>query len=397
MRRLLPSLLTLWLAGGGTAIAGLPPDAPATVRTAYVAQQRALQDARNRAGLAKRRSEALERQAESVVADAERAAVERAALGARVDEAAADLDAAQARIVLVTRRQQALTQELDQRRLPLMRLAAALQIMARRPAELALTQPGSIADIAHVRILLETVLPDVRRRTAELRAAIDRSRTLRRQNEVAALALRTARTTLDNRRQQLAQAETSLRSAALRIDGAAASERERAIGLGERARDIIDQMDKDREADEVRSSLVALDGPSLLVSRAPVQRSRANRRPAYLLPVLAPVLEGTGELADNGVRARGTSFRVAPATPLIAPAAGKVVFAGRYRSYGRIVIIDHGAGWTSLLTGAAGLFVTEGAAVAQGDRIGVTGQSGGPVMVELRRRGRPVDIAALMR
>ncbi len=80
----------------------------------------------------------------------------------------------------------------------------------------------------------------------------------------------------------------------------------------------------------------------------------------------------------------------------MAPAGGKVVFAGRYRSFGEIVIIDHGAGWNSLLTGLSGLSVDVGQMVAMGTAVGSPDPASAGVTVELRRAGRPVDIIALL-
>ena len=80
----------------------------------------------------------------------------------------------------------------------------------------------------------------------------------------------------------------------------------------------------------------------------------------------------------------------------IAPTAGRVVFAGPYRDYGQILIIDHGGGWTTLITGLHRLTTRVGDAVRQGDPVGVTGARRSNITVELRRNGRPVDIIPLV-
>jgi septal ring factor EnvC (AmiA/AmiB activator) len=82
---------------------------------------------------------------------------------------------------------------------------------------------------------------------------------------------------------------------------------------------------------------------------------------------------------------------------VIAPAAGRVAYAGKFRDYGNIVIIDHGGGWTSLVSGLGTATVGVGESVAQGDMIGraAAGDSR-RVTVELRRRDRAVDMTALL-
>ena len=76
--------------------------------------------------------------------------------------------------------------------------------------------------------------------------------------------------------------------------------------------------------------------------------------------------------------------------------AGKVSFAGRYRSYGQIVIIEHGNGWNTLLTNLDAVQVAKGATVRQGDVLGTSGGGATEIGVELRKNGRVMDIAALL-
>ena len=80
-----------------------------------------------------------------------------------------------------------------------------------------------------------------------------------------------------------------------------------------------------------------------------------------------------------------------------APAGGIVRYARAFRGYRGIVIIDHGDGWTSLVTGLAAPQVRVGQRVAGGAPLGRAATGEEPqVTVELRRRGRPMDIAALL-
>lgn len=79
---------------------------------------------------------------------------------------------------------------------------------------------------------------------------------------------------------------------------------------------------------------------------------------------------------------------------IVAPAAGRVVAAGRDGSYGNRVIIDHGAGWTSLIAHLSSYNVRVGQDVEQGKSIAVMGNTG-TVYVhahqELRLNGVWVD------
>ncbi|MGC1470023.1 MAG: peptidoglycan DD-metalloendopeptidase family protein, partial [Sphingorhabdus sp.] len=117
---------------------------------------------------------------------------------------------------------------------------------------------------------------------------------------------------------------------------------------------------------------------------------------AYILPVAGRVVSGFGEINPTGYRERGIRFAVESGARVVAPAAGKVTFAGRYRSFGNIVIIEHGDGWATLVTGIERLGVESGVQVRLGAAIGNAGEEEPEIMVELRRNGRVIDIAALL-
>jgi septal ring factor EnvC (AmiA/AmiB activator) len=385
---------------------------PGTAPTSLVQERQALLAARRQSSAARERSGRLLARAQQATQDAERARRWAAALAARIQESEADIQAAQARIAIVARLQRDQNARLAQQEQPIVRLTAALQMMARRPTALALVQPGSIADAVHMRAVLGTVMPIIQQRTAGLRTELVRSRQLRAAAEQAAMSLRDSRAQLATRQADLGRLEASKRIASRDYQSDAGLEADRAVALGEKARDIVDLMDQLAIAGDVRAELASLAGPvprptQPMKAGAPaVDRPMAHTAlPPYRLPVVGMLVTGMGEVSESGVRARGLTIATQPGAQVVAPTAGRIAYAGHYRGYGQIVIIDHGAGWTSLLTGLARLSVDVGAAVVQGDPIGTVARSGQAqggvrgaptVTVELRRNGRPVDIVPLV-
>jgi murein hydrolase activator len=382
--------------------AGLAQDAALT--SASLAQERqSLTTARRQAREAARRSRQLEAQAKQATQDADRASRRAAALAARIQESEAEVQAAQARIAIITRLQRAQAQRLAERQQPIVRLTAALQLLARRPAALAVAQPGSISDAVHVRLVLNAVLPVIRARTAGLRAEIARSRNLRSVAEQAAEALEESRTQLAARQGELRRLETAKRIASRDYRSSAGLESDRALALGERARDIVDLMDELENTGVVRDRLAILPGPVLRPARpGDVAAPRADTAPsqsgtlAYRLPVVGQLVTGFGEVSESGVRARGLTLATQPNAQVIAPSAGRIAFAGYYRGFGQILIIDHGQGWTTLITNLHRLSVAVGNSVRQGTPVGIAAPSTTSVTVELRRAGRPVNIVPLL-
>ncbi|MEC8035086.1 MAG: peptidoglycan DD-metalloendopeptidase family protein [Pseudomonadota bacterium] len=374
-----------------------------TAGTTLAQEQQALKAARRQSDDARDRAALLAQQATAARDAAEQARRRAAAVAARIQQAEADIQAAQARIAIIARLQHAQAARLAAKQEPVVRLTAALQMIARRPLALALVQPGSVSDAVRLRAVLGQVLPVIEQRTAGLRAELARSRALRATAQQAADALDQAQRDRKAQQVELAALEAQKRLAARDYRANAGLESERALALGERARDIVDLMDRLEQAGDLRERLARLSGPLPRPARpdqagaAPAEAdARPSGPPPYRLPVVGQLVTGMGEVNDSGVRARGLTLVTQPGAQAIAPTAGRVVFAGPYRDYGQILIIDHGGGWTTLITGLHRLTTRVGDAVRQGDPVGVTGARRSNITVELRRNGRPVDIIPLV-
>jgi septal ring factor EnvC (AmiA/AmiB activator) len=350
--------------------------------------------AKREAAEAKRRSEQLERQAAQAIGVAQRAQAEAAALASRIEAAEAEITASQTRIGLIERLQAEQRARLAERQAPLIRLTAALQTMGRRPSALALVQPGSIDEVVHVRALLASTLPAIRARTAMLRAEVARGNDLRRQALLAAAAMDNSRRELQRRRIALARFEDRQRAKSESLLQTAGDESDRALAFGEEARDLAEREGTLAFQAQLRRRLASLPGPAMRpVNAPPPLPARASRR--YMLPVQGRLVTGLGEISDAGVHARGLTFETAPDAPVSAPRSGRIVYAGPFRSYGQVVLVDHGGGWISAITDLTGLAVKAGDAVAMGQAIGRAGPAR-RVSVELRRNGRPFPIVLLL-
>lgn len=387
------------------------PQAGASLAGTSLAEERAaLARATAQADQARKHGEALEARAASAAASADRTRDETAALAARIQQSEADLRAGQARIALIAAQQRAEAHRLAQRQRPIAHLTAALQQIARRSPVLALVEPGTVSEAVHRRIVLAQALPVILARTRDLRAELARSADLRRSAEVAASSLVKTRSTLIGQREALAAREQRQRLAARALHENAGIANERALAMAEQARDIGDLMDQIEAAGTVRDALLRLPGPTLRPNgpgapSAPPDAPTAalpgpapsTRPPAYRLPVVGEVVTGFGEVSSAGVRARGLTIATAPLATVVAPAGGRIAMAGPFRGYGRILIIEHGDGWTSLIANLGALTAVTGDLVRAGDPVGSAGPGHPQLLVELRHGEQPVDIAALVR
>ncbi len=353
----------------------------------------ALREAKKRAAAAEARSETLRQEAANAEATADRLVARRAALGAEIDAANAQIATARARIAVISRRQRVQAALLGEANAPMLRLNALLQNMTRQPVSLLLARPGDRRDYVRLRAAMASIEPVIASRTSALRDQMAMQRELQKQERVAISALGKARLDLASRSKALAALESDSRGKALSLNADAAIEFERAIGQGERARDLVERIDADRESGQIAAELAEYSGPQ---PRLGGGKARSESTGAFILPARGRVVSGFGELNPTGYRERGVRLAVETGARIVAPAAGKVTFAGRYRSFGNIVIIEHGNGWATLVTGIERLGVEAGSQVRQGTAIGNAGNEEPEIMLELRRNGRLIDIAALL-
>lgn len=355
--------------------------------------------ARREGEAARKRAEKLEARAREVTEQAEKTARDAAAVAARIQETEAAIAAQQARIDLIASQRAKLRAELAAKQDPLARLTGSLQRLSRRPPVLALLRPGTVREAVYMRALLDTVLPEVQARTADLRSEIERGRTLEQSAQAAEADLTQTEKQLRDRRQRLAALESQQRLASRKASGIAARESERALAFAEKARDLGDLVETMGKQGELREQLAGLPGPIMRPPRPEeaqvVEASQftppPEGLPSYMLPVTGRVVTGFGEDAPGQARSSGLVLATRANAQVVSPAPGRVAFAGPYRGYDRIVILEHDGGWTSLVTGLARLDVDVGEKVVTGSPLGMTGPGNPQVMVELRRDRDPVN------
>ncbi|MFV0644820.1 MAG: murein hydrolase activator EnvC family protein [Sphingomonadaceae bacterium] len=392
-------LSALVITGVGAAMLHAQRDAaPATQAETRAALLRAQEQAK----IAGQRGKQMEAEAGKATAAAEKTAREAAALAARIQQSEARIDISKARIALIQEQRATLKQRMAARREPLVRLTAGLQKMARRPLALSAFRPGTLQDAVYTRALLESTLPEVEKRTADLRDEIARGQKLEQETQRNVAAISGARQTLMTRRKALTAIESRLRLESRQASGEADREAERALALAEETRDLNQLMTRLDVAGALREELAALPGPVLrpatpanseTAPSAPRAVATASARPPsdFQLPVMGRTLTGFGAIEAGGQNSKSLALAPRAGAQVVAPASGRVVFAGRYSGYGRIVIIEHASGWTSLVTGLGRIDTQVGRQVVGGSPLGVAEIDRPVVRLELRRDGAPVN------
>lgn len=348
-----------------------------------------LQRARAEARAADLRVARLEQAAGRARGEAARLRARQLAAAEAIAAAEARISAGDAQRRLIAAQIAVRRQRLQAQQAPVAALLAGLAMMARRPPLLALASDSSLEEFVRVRLLLDTSLPVIRRRTAALASELAEGQRLERAALAARAGLARSRDELAARKRAFAQLEArALRSAAA-TGTAALGAGDVALAMGEDVERLSSEAERRRFAARIASQLAAL-GPAPL---RPVPAEGRMRGPplVYRLPAAARVVAGLGEVNSSGVRSRGLTLATRRGASVAVPAAGIVRFAGPFRDYDGIAIIDHGRGWMSLIVNVRSP-LAPGTKVAAGDQLG---RALGPLGVELSHNGRHVSPALI--
>jgi septal ring factor EnvC (AmiA/AmiB activator) len=199
------------------------------------------------------------------------------------------------------------------------------------------------------------------------------------------------------------------------------SERERTAELARQAgtlKELIERMEREitgaqraaeqaRKAEEAqiresreRFAQAAFRDPARLAPKMPFSEAKG----LLPRPVSGEVSREFGAADGYGGLTRGISIITRPRTAVVSPSDGWVAFAGPFRSYGRLLIINAGGGYYLLLAGMDQINVEVGQFVLAGEPVAMMGQgalvssaagaieSNDPVLyVEFRKDGGPID------
>ncbi|HEX8828380.1 MAG TPA: peptidoglycan DD-metalloendopeptidase family protein [Xanthobacteraceae bacterium] len=335
---------------------------------------------------------------------------------ARVREVEANINTTQERLGALDGQQRLLQNSLDQRHGVIVEVLAALQRMGQQPPPALMVRPEDALTAVRTAITLGAVLPEMRAQADALAGDLADMLNVRKQiveqrdqlaGDLNLLGREQLRMTLliDERQKKQAVVEQAL-----------TDERQRATDLAHQVdniKDLIAKMETGldsatraaREAnravtsDATQPELAALSDPGRLAPAV----SFADMRGHMHLPVNGVRIREFGGSDGLGGTQKGLSIAARPGGEITAPCDGWVVYAGPFRSYGQLLILNAGGGYHVLLAGMErisvdlGQFVLTGEPVAvmgggsQASPTGVTGAKQTVLYVEFRKDGAPID------
>ena len=333
----------------------------------------------------------LEQAAEAARGAAAIAAARRAVEAQAMLAADSRIALAEAQLAELQRQRQRLDARLAEARRPATALLAGLAEAGRRPAWLMLATAGGAEEQVRLAALVRALGPEVEKRSAALRGEAEALAATEAQQQAFRQQLAAERKSAVEAQQRFAAREREALGTARSRESEALAAGDAVLGRSERLALLTAESARRRAA---RSLAVSLAKLPPAVARPEPASERPERAPfAWSVPAGGAVIGGLGELADNGVRSRGLTLATVAGTQVVAPADGRIAFAGPFRRRAGVVIIDHGGGWATLLTDVRPS-VQVGERVTQGQGIG---RALGPVSAELFQNGRAAPAALIAR
>jgi septal ring factor EnvC (AmiA/AmiB activator) len=354
----------------------------------------------------------LKREIESIGEDRRQLNQQLIDTAARIRAAETDVAGAQERLKPLDTREQALRQSLEDRRGVMAEVLAALQRIGRHPPPALMVTAQDALQSLRSAMMLGAVLPQMRHEADLLIADLAELTQLRAQiagerdglaRDLMGLSLERQRLGLltDQRQKQQAESEQALDQ-----------ERRRAAELAHQAdnlKDLIGKLEQglglpgrpgeDKGAGG-RSSTALLSDPGRLAPAIAFTAAK-GRLP---LPINGVRIKEFGAPDGVGGSQKGLTIAARPGAQIIAPCDGWVVYAGVFRNYGQLLILNAGSGYHVLLAGMDRISVDPGQFVVTGEPVAVMGGGGGlvpaalaassgqPVLyIEFRKDGTPVD------
>jgi septal ring factor EnvC (AmiA/AmiB activator) len=333
----------------------------------------------------------------------------------RIRDVEATIDATQARLEPLDDQERLFQKSLDERRGVIVEILAALQRIGRQPPPALMVRPEDALQAVRTAITLGAVLPEMRGEADAL--AGDLSDLLRVRKEIVAqreaLAHDLDQLGRDQLRMSILIDERQKKQAV--AEQALSAEQQQATDLSHQVDNIRDLIAK-LEANLDPSARAALDANRTIAQDATRPDLAALGDPGRLSPAFAFAdMRGHLRLPVNGARIRefggsdgaggtqkGLSIAARPGAQITAPCDGWVVYAGAFRSYGQLLILNAGGGYHVLLAGMDRISVDLGQFVLTGEPVAVmddgsqaatvTTEPKQPVLyVEFRKDGTPID------
>ncbi len=405
------------LLGLGLAIAPLLAASTAHAQTAQDlnAIQQQIQAGQEQQAQLKAKADALDKE----IADLQASAVKAAG---QVQDTESQVTQLEDTLAALSDEEKQKTAALDAERGRLTRAVLAMQRLSTQPPEALLFSTEAPIDAARTARLLSLITPALDARARALQSDLNeltemRQEMAQRRDQLAAAVAKLA--SENAKLSSLINKKAAVQRSTLAESAAAQSKLDKLASQAKNLQDLVDRLNKAKvetgPAAPAGTPQTASLSPSVT---APAPLPERMQQPAgfrnfpdiaHLGPqntVFAPargrIVTHFGDPTETGGTSKGLVLETRAGAQIVAPFDGRIAFEGPFRSYGQILIIEHGGGYHTVLAGLDRVDAVVGQWLLAGEPVGVMGSgegsgdaasaSGRPKLyLELRRDGQPID------
>ena len=286
----------------------------------------------------------------------------------------------------------------------------ALERIRRLPPETLIARPGAPRETAQAATALNSILPELNKRAEELKVRIEELNILEASLEKNQVELKASRDKLKTEKVKMdtlvvsraklyeaTQSDVKAQQKAVQEATKEAKDFEELIARVER-QNRQQEKERQKKLKERSKKSSDQDAPSGRTIRED-ERELAATLPglgAAQLPVSGVVRARYGERDEIGALSEGVRIEGRPDAVVVAPMGGVVRYAGDFKSYGNIILLEHKNNYHSLIAGLNRIDTVVGQSVDSGEPIGSLGTRSGTrptLYYELRLNGKPVNPA----
>lgn len=286
-------------------------------------------------------------------------------------------------------------------------LVTALQSLALRPREQIFLEKQAPSHILRSRLMLNSSVPIARRMTQEVLSDMQKLEETKVEIQMQIRRVKETMEKLNERTNQMNGLISRKLKLQAQYDASHQKSGKKIVALANQANDLkellqkIEQerlrrleeerLRKEREKELAQEQEQEVVQPTLNPFSSNKGQSFEQLKGKLSYPVVGRVVENFGDSTVTGMHSKGLTIQTRAGTTLRSPISGAVLFAGPFKSYGKMLIIDCKDGYLLLLAGLDDINVGAGQDVIDGEPVGKMGSERLNLYIEIRKDGQAID------
>ena len=281
----------------------------------------------------------------------------------------------------------------------LIKTLSALQNLALKPTESLFVQPLNPVEIIRSAMLLRETVPYLEENASRLRKELEKIEQQKKRVENQMARIVRQKKVLEAEHEQmksLVQRKSKLRNAVEVKSERAKKKVQKLAGQAQDLRDLLSKLEQKRKEAEKNQKREQVKTADLIKFKPEVINEIGDNfvkaKGKLSRPARGSIITAYGQETAKGVSSKGIIIKTRAQAQVIAPFDGSVLFAGPFRGYGNLIIIEHGKGYTSLLAGLDSIDCELGQLLLAGEPIGLMPDDGdAKLYMELRKNNHPIN------